>query len=173
LDIPDRNDEIARTFERIEADLTACGSAVELCETLLSAIETEFAVPFVWLTLLKLPETAKLRKELETSALLRDRLNSLSPSTFREIVPDSSAPTLAGGDLKLFFRLLPPSRKYFLRSLAVSPLTLHGRLIGSLNHGDALPGRYEPSMDTTLLNHLVQHVSERLSSLMSPLIYPI
>jgi uncharacterized protein YigA (DUF484 family) len=168
VDITNLNDEIACKFEKIEATLAVCSTASELCEALLTAIETRFTVPFVWLTLLQLPETTKLRKDLESSALLHDRLNILSPAAFRDIIPDVSAPTLAGGDLRPFFRLLPPSRKYLLRSLAVSPLTLHGRLIGSLNLGDASPGRYEPGMDTTRLNHLAQHVSDRLSAMTIP-----
>ncbi|MDA8124554.1 MAG: DUF484 family protein [Deltaproteobacteria bacterium] len=170
MDIPTLNDEISRKFIKIERDIAACGSPVDLCEALIEAIERQFAVPFVWLTLLQAPEAAELRKALESSDELRDRLNVLSPAAFREIIPDLSTPVLAGGDLRPFFRLLPTRRKYFLRSLAVSPLTLRGRLIGSLNHGDAAPGRYQPGMDTTRLNHLAETVSDRLSALLSPLV---
>jgi uncharacterized protein YigA (DUF484 family) len=73
---------------------------------------------------------------------------------------------IASGDLRPFFRLMPPNVKYFIRSLAVAPLALHGRLIGSLNHGDASPERYRPGMDTALLDHLAATVSRRLSDLL-------
>ncbi len=167
-DIPAINDEIARKFRKIKAGLTASRSAVELFEALLARIETEFGIPFVWLSLIRLPETAGLLKSLEASALLRDRLNSIEQARFLEIIPDAAPPLLANGDLRIFFRLLPRNQKYFIRSLAVSPITLHGRLIGSMNHGDASPTRYEPGMDTTLLRQLTRSVSNRLARLLPP-----
>jgi uncharacterized protein YigA (DUF484 family) len=167
-DIPTINDEIARKFRRIEAGLAARRSAAELFETLFAAIEGEFAIPFVWLSLLRLPETAGLRKNLEASPLLRDRLNIIGRTAFLEIFPDPGAPLLACGDLGPFFRLLPDNPRYFIRSLALSPLTLRGALIGSLNHGDSSPQRYEPGMDTALLMHLARSISENLARLLPP-----
>ncbi len=141
-DILKINEEITRKFRKIEADLALCRSAVELFEALLADIETEFGIPFVWLSLIRIPETTGLQKNLEASPLLRDRLNLIEKAPFLAVVPDGAPPLLVSGDLRPFFRLLPPNRKYFIRSLAVSPLTLHGRLIGSLNQGDASPERY-------------------------------
>jgi GAF domain-containing protein len=103
---------------------------------------------------------------LERSPFFNDRLKIIEQASFLEIVPDGVTPLLVNGNLKVFFRLLPPSRKYFIRSLAISPLTLRGRLIGSLNQGDPSLERYEPGMDTTLLMHLAQSVSDRLSDLL-------
>ena len=70
-DVPTINDEIARKFRKIEADLSTRRSAAELFEALLAGIEREFAIPFVWLSLIRLPETAGLRKSLEASAFLQ------------------------------------------------------------------------------------------------------
>ncbi len=165
-DIPKINEGITRKFLKIEADLSLRRSAVELFEALLADIQTDFGIPFVWLSLIRLPEMTGLRKSLEASPLLRNRLNIIENTLFTEVVPGVATPLLAGGDLRPFFRLLPPHQKYFIRSIAVSPLTLHGRLIGSLNQGDSVPERYEPGMDTTLLMHLAQSVSNRLSSLL-------
>ena len=167
-DIPTVNDELARKFRQVEARLGGCRSAAELFEELLAGIEAQFAVPFVWLSFIRRPETTALLKGLERSSFLADRLNSIAEASFQEIVPDCAIPLLAGGDLKRYFRLLPRSRKYFIRSLAVSPLLLGGTPIGSLNQGDSSPTRYEPGMDTTLLAHLTRCVSERLSRLLSP-----
>ncbi|MBA4424117.1 MAG: hypothetical protein C0390_13635 [Syntrophus sp. (in: bacteria)] len=164
-DIPKINEGIARKFRKIEADLSLCGSAVELFEMLFVDIQTEFSIPFVWFSLIRLPETTGLRKSLEASPLLRHRLNLIENALFLEVIPDSAHPLLVNGDLRPFFRLLPPNRKYLIRSLAVSPFTLHGRLVGSLNQGDSSLGRYEPDMDTALLMHLAQSVSDSLSRL--------
>jgi uncharacterized protein YigA (DUF484 family) len=167
-DIPAINDEIARKFRRVEADLSARRSAVELFEGLLAGIEREFGIPFVWLSLIRLPETAGLQKSLEASAFLRDRLNSIEKKSFREIIPHRGTPLLVSGDLRPFFRLLPHTRKYLVRSLAISPLTLRGTPIGSINHGDTSSARYESGMDTTLLTHLARSVSDRLACLLPP-----
>jgi len=167
-DIRETNDEIARKFGGIEADLAICRGIGELFERLLSGSEEAFRVPFVWLSLLRRPETEMLLKLLGKSDILRDRINIIAPAPFLEIVPDFTHPLLVSGDLRSFFRLMPPNVKYFLRSLAIAPLTRHGVLIGSLNHGDASPDRYRPGMDTALLNHLSRTVSEHLSRLLPP-----
>jgi uncharacterized protein YigA (DUF484 family) len=165
--IPQINELIAIKFRKIEADLSAVGSIAELFEILFAKIETEFGVPFVWLSFIRRPETEILLKLLGQSDILRDRLNVMDPSPFLEIVPDDSQPLLMNSHLKPFFRLMPPNRRYFIRSLAVSPLFLHGRMIGSINHGDTSPERYHPEMDTTLLSHLARSVSEHLTYLLS------
>jgi uncharacterized protein YigA (DUF484 family) len=167
-DILKINDENACKFQKIKTDLTTRRSAVELFETLFTEIETEFGVPFAWLSLIRLPETAGLLESLEASVLLRERINSIEQALFLEIISNAASPLLVSGDLRPFFRLLPHNRKYFIRSLAVSPITLHGRLIGSMNHGDASPTRYEPGMDTTLLMHLARSVSDRLTQILPP-----
>lgn len=167
-DILKTNDEIARKFGGIEADLAVCRGIGELFERLFSGSEKAFGVPFVWLSLLRRPETEALLNLLGKSDILRDRINIMAPAPFLEIVPDFTHPLLVSGDLRPFFRLMPPNVKYFLRSLAIAPLTRHGVLIGSLNHGDASPERYRPGMDTALLNHLSRTVSEQLSRFLPP-----
>jgi uncharacterized protein YigA (DUF484 family) len=166
-DIPSINEGIACKFRKIEVRLARRRSAVGLFEALLADIQREFCIPFVWLSLILIPELAGLQKSMERSPLLRDCLKIIEQAAFLELVPDGVTPLLVTGDLRPFFRLLPPSRKYFIRSLAISPLTLRGRLIGSLNQGDPSLERYEPGMDTTLLMHLAQSVSHRLTHLLS------
>jgi len=167
-DIRKMNDELARKFGKIEADLVACRGIGMLFEKLLSGSGEAFGIPFVWLSILRNPETETLLRILNDSELLRNRLNVIEPSSFLEVCPNSPSSVIASGDLRPFFRLMPPNVKYFIRSLAVAPLALHGRLIGSLNHGDASPERYKSGMGTTLLDHLAATVSRRLSDLLTP-----
>jgi uncharacterized protein YigA (DUF484 family) len=166
-DILKTNEEIARKFGEIEADLAVCTGIGELFERLILGSEEAFGVPFVWLSLLRTPETERLLGLLRESDILRERINVIDPAPFLEILPDAH-PLLAGGDLRPYFRLMPPNVKYFIRSLAVAPLTCDGGLIGSLNHGDASQDRYRPGMETDLLDHLAKTVSEQLSRLLRP-----
>lgn len=165
-DILKINAGIALKFQRVEDRLAVCRTARELFEILLEEIAGEFSIPFVWLSFIRRPETAGLLADLAKSELLRNRLNILAEDAFLAVIPDGSPPLLANDDLRAFFCLMPASRKYFLRSLAVSPLALNGRPIGSLNLGDASPGRYQPGMDTTLLGRLAEGVSKRIAALM-------
>lgn len=160
------NDEIASKFGKIEADLAHCRGIGELFERLLWGSGEAFGIPFVWLSILRDPKTESLLRILNDSERLRDRLNVIEPSSFLEICRGGSSSVIASGDLRPFFRLMPPNVKYFIRSLAVAPLALHGRLIGSLNHGDASPERYRPGMGTTLLDHLAATISGRISDLL-------
>jgi uncharacterized protein YigA (DUF484 family) len=167
-DILKANDAIARKFGGIEADLAVCRGTGELFERLLSGSGEAFGIPFVWLSILRSPETETLIRILNDSELLRNRLNVIEPPSFLEICADGPSSVIASGDLRPFFRLMPPNVKYFIRSLAVTPLSLQGVMIGSLNHGDASPERYRPGMDTALLDHLAATVSRRLSELLPP-----
>lgn len=166
MDISRINREIALKFQAIEEECSLCRSVPELFERLLSSLEKRFAIPYVWLTLLRLPRTERLLKEVETSAFLSERLNVIAEEAFREIVPDVPIPILASGDMRPFFRLLPSARKYFLRSIAIAPLALGGLHIGSLNHGDHSPDRYRPGMDTSLLYHLATTVSGKVADIL-------
>jgi hypothetical protein len=97
------------------------------------------------------------------SPLLADRLNVVGEDVLLGLLANGVTPVLVNEGLRPFFRLLP-KKKYLVRSLAVAPLTDRtGRIAGSLNHGDSLPGRYDPRMDTTLLRSLAALVSVRLA----------
>ena len=185
-DILKTNDEIARKFGEIEADLAVCRGIGELFERLLSGSEEAFGIPFVWLSLLRRPETEALLKLLGKSDILRDRINIIAPAPFLEIVPDAAHPLLASGDLRPFFRLMPPNVKYFLRSLAVAPLTLprradrqpepRGRLSGSLpaRHGHhpadpPCPKRLRPSFPSPSIGSVLSFCTGRAMSLIPAL----
>ena len=60
---------------------------------------------------------------------------------------------------------MPSSQKYFVRSIAVVPFALEGRMIGAWNNGDADANRYSPDMDTALLAALADRISLRLTEL--------
>jgi diguanylate cyclase (GGDEF)-like protein len=63
--------------------------------------------------------------------------------------------------------MLPKGQLNFIRSLAVSPISLHGEIIGSLNQADLSPLRYRPGMDTQLLEQLAVKVSICLSNVIA------
>ena len=164
-DIQRINEEIAARFSKIEDDVSSAGTIAGLFEALLDGIEKEFAVPFVWLTLIDNVNAAPLIKVINASDILKNRLCVVSQELFEKIMPEGLKPVLANKDLSPFYKLLPSSRKYFVKSLAIVPFTLDGQTIGSWNNGDAVADRYAADMDSALLASLARRISLQLTRL--------
>lgn len=164
-DIKQINEEIAERFARIEEKLKTVQTIDELFETLFTAIEKEFAVPFIWLTLIDNEKATPVLAAVKSADVLRNRLCVISGELFGRIIPAGIKPVLVNKDLQPFYKLLPPSCKYFVKSLAVVPFTIGGEIIGSWNNGDATGDRYTPEMETGLLSTLASAVSRKLTEL--------
>lgn len=164
-DIKRINEEIAARFGRIEAGIASAETVASLLETLIDGIEKEFDVPFVWLTLTDHEKAAKVVACAQSSNLLKNRLSIVPRDVLANLLQDGMKPVLANRDLQPFYRLMPPAKKYFARSVAIAPLALDGEIIGTWNNGDAAPERYMPDMDSTLLRALAERISIKLSEL--------
>ena len=130
-------------------------------------IEKEFTVPFVWLTLMENEKAAPVITAIKSSDILRTRLCVISPELFNQILPSGMKPVLVNKDLQPFYKLLPSSSKYFVKSLAIVPFSIDDHIIGSWNNGDAVGDRYTPDMETGLLLKLAESVSRSLTVLVN------
>jgi uncharacterized protein YigA (DUF484 family) len=164
-DIKKKNEEIAREFGKIESALPSFSNGKDLFEIILIQMEGQFHIPFVWISIINRHDLRGVIQELATSKIIKDRLNIIDEAAFFSLVVDGKKPILVNDDLKPYFKLFPKKRKFFIRSLAIAPITLHEEIIGSLNHGDFSSLRYHPDMDTTLLQRLASHISIRLSEM--------
>ncbi len=161
------NLEISMKFSNIEVHLTHAKSIAGLFETLFAGIEKEFAVPFVWLTLVDNENTAPLIAAVQSSGALKNKLNVIGPALFENIIPAGVQPVLANKELQPYYKLLPPANKFFVKSLAIIPFKVNDEIAGSWNNGDVSSERYTPDMDTSMLQKLAQKVSLRLTELVS------
>jgi uncharacterized protein YigA (DUF484 family) len=159
------NEAIQDTFSRIEDALPGKTGIAELIAHVLQELQEAFNIPFAWLSIVDHPETTGWQEQLLSSPFLRGRLNRIDNAAFAELATKGTEPVLANGDLKPFYRLLPQSNKYFIRSIAIAPITMNGVFVGSLNFGDTAPTRYHAEMDTSLLAHLASAVSKNLADL--------
>lgn len=166
-DVQRINELLAERFNRIEAAVASAKSIAGLFEALLSGVENEFGVPFVWLTLLDDEDNDAILSALQISDMLKTRYSIISPELMGELLPGGMKPVLANEDVKPFYRLLPPSRKYFVRSIAVVPFALSGRRLGTWNNGDADANRYAPDMKTDLLESVARRISDKLTALVN------
>lgn len=164
-DIRKKNEEIAQKFTKIETAITTFPDAKELFEKVLIQLEEEFNIPFVWISMINRPYLPDAIHALTTSKILKDRLNIIDEESFLGLIANDTKPVLVNDDLRPFYKLFPKKKKYFIRSLAVAPITLHMEIIGSLNYGDFSSLRYQPDMDTGLLSRLASNISSRLSEI--------
>ena len=124
-----------------------------------------FNVPYVWITLIEDCEATKvILKSSNKSSIVQERVNILTEARFQRLAGSSLSPILINGDLKPYFKMLPVNRKYFIKSMAIVPITFDGKIIGSLNQGDSDKGRFDPEFDTSLLAQLAVKVSLCLSN---------
>jgi len=164
-DIKRINDELAARFNKIAEKMQEDQTIAGLFETLFEGIEKEFTVPFVWMTLIDNEKAAPVIAAIKSSDVLRTRLCVISEELFFQIIPSGLKPVLVNKDLQPFYKLLPPSSKYFVKSLAIVPFSIGDQIIGSWNNGDAVGDRYTPDMETDFIAKLAQAVSSSLTML--------
>ena len=158
------NEEIARKFFEIEVSILSILDFRDLFVRVLSEIREKFGVPYVWISLIDRSEISDLIQTLASSKSLKERLNVIDRKTFLRLIGNKTAPLLLNGDLRPYYPMLPLGQMNFIRSLAISPISLHGQIIGSLNQADFSRLRYRPGMDTRLLEQLAVKVSICLSN---------
>jgi len=161
------NDIIAMRFRNIEERIMAAETIAEMFEHLLDGVEKEFGVPFVWVSLMNSDHAAPVISGVQASKILNDRYAVVSPELFDQIFAGGIKPVLANKDLLPFYKLLPSNRKYFVRSIAVVPITLNGQLIGTWNNGDADANRYESDMKTDFIETMSGHIALKISQLVA------
>ena len=158
------NEEIAKKLFEIETNILSIGDFKGLFENLLLLIEEKFAIPHVWISIIKENNVFYLADALKSSQLLKERLNLIERESFLELIKDEKSPLLINEDLKPYYKLLPGNQKYFVKSLAVAPLFIDGEVIGSLNLGDSSELRFQPNMDTFFISQLGVKLSICLSN---------
>lgn len=159
------NSKIATGIEKIEMKLAGARDIAELFEIVFTGIENEFHVPFVWLTIADTKKNLSFIEAAKSSEFLKDRLNVIKPSFFKEIFSSGLKPVLVNRNLTNYYRLFPPHKKYFVKSLALVPFKINGELSASWNNGDAVQSRYTPDMETNLLQKLARSLSDHLDKL--------
>lgn len=159
------NEEIAKKFFEIEKETLAIRNFKDFFEQLLLLIEDKFAIPHVWISVINGSEISHILESLESSDLLKKRLNLIGKGTFLQLVQNATSPLLVNENLQPYYKLLPHRKKYFVKSLAIAPLVYENNLIGSLNLGDYSSSRFEPSMDIFFLSQLAVKISICLSNI--------
>jgi diguanylate cyclase (GGDEF)-like protein len=162
-----QNEKIAKKFHEIEIKILSIYNFKDLFEALLSEIQNQFRVPYVWISLIDGNEVSTLIQTLATSNHLRERMSIVDRKMFADLIKDNQKPLLVNENLHLYCQLLPPNHSYQVKSMAVAPISLYGKVIGSFNQADFTKERFQPGIETTLLEQLAIKVSLCLSNVVA------
>lgn len=162
-----QNEKIAKKFHEIEIKILSIYNFKDLFEALLSEVQNQFGVPYVWISLIDGNEVSTLVQTLATSNDLRERMCIVDSKMFADLIKDNQKPLLVNENLHLYCQLLPPNHSYQIKSMAVAPISLYGKVIGSFNQADFTKERFKPGINTSLLEQLAIKVSLCLSNVVA------
>jgi len=158
-----KNEEIARKFNEIEISILTILNFKDFFERLLFQIADKFSIPYIWLSIIRESTICEQLKDSSESQSLKSAITFVAQERFFSIIKDQK-PVLANRDLTFFKDLMPDALSGTIGSLAIAPITLDGKLAGSINQADVDVRRFEPGIDTSLLEQLAQKVSLCLSN---------
>ncbi len=175
MEIPDfilerlqQNEEIAKKFFEIEASILTTLNFKDFFEQLLYEIREKFQLPYIWISLISESHIARHIQDAEVSSLLKTSTVFINAQEFLKITENSRQPILANENLHRFRNLLPDGDfQNKISSISIAPITLDGQLVGSINQADHDPSRFQPGIDTSLLEQLSSKVSLCLSNVVA------
>lgn len=160
-----RNEDKMRRFAQLERQLIGAGSLLELVRLLLSEYKLAFGVEFVTLALVdgEYEVSRILERELGGNTACSGLTLFQSPAVLETIYGETRRPCLdAYGAVR--HQALFDVTAGEIASVALLPLTRHGKLIGSLHFGSANPERYVAGCATDFLERLSEIVAICLES---------
>jgi diguanylate cyclase (GGDEF)-like protein len=163
LDLLKANEETALKFNNVEMKILSILDFKDFFEVLLTDIIKNFQIPFVWLTVLE-GSNFSYMLESTNSNLVKNHLEFISEKEFHKHIGDNTKPLLINKNLKDYSKFLQKDISKSVKSIAIAPISLDGKLIGSLNHGDISVSRFQPGIDTSLLEQLALKISLCLSN---------
>jgi len=159
-----KNEEIAKKFSEIEIRILSVLNFHDLFEVLLDEVQNQFKVPYAWITLIDKSEVTRLVQSIADSEVLRGRMRLIDHKTFSNLVGKNKQPSLINENIDPYHTLFPVEGNFSIKSIAVAPISLYGEIIGSLNQADFSKERFQPGIDTSLLEQLATKVSLCISN---------
>ncbi|WP_022664580.1 diguanylate cyclase [Desulfospira joergensenii] len=159
-----QNEKIAKKFYEIEASILSILNFQDFLEKLLREISEKFNVPHTWISIIRESSIADQLIDIQNSTLLKSSTAFVSRQSFSRMTRNRVSPLLANTDLEKFKDLIPESFGRSIGSISIAPITLDGEIVGSINQADSDRHRFEPGIDTSLLEQLALKVSLCLSN---------
>jgi len=160
----EKNEETANKFNEIEISILSILNFNDFFERLLYEISDKFSIPYIWISIILESRIVDQLKKTNQSELLTTALALVPKKKLLSIIRDQLTPQLANTELERYKALMPEVSDYSMGSIAIAPITLDGEIVGSINQADVDPLRFEPGIDTSLLEQLALKVSLCLSN---------
>jgi diguanylate cyclase (GGDEF)-like protein len=157
-------EQLAEKFHLLETRILGVLNFRDFFEVLYEQIGDIFEVPHVWFSLICDEQAAAPIHRAALSARLRERLNLIERGPFEQLFGTRDKPLLENENLTPYQALLPERDKFHFKSLAMVPVSLNGRLVGSLNLADGSAKRFHPGYNPVHLERLSVKVSLFLSN---------
>ncbi|GAB3480696.1 diguanylate cyclase [Marinomonas epiphytica] len=160
-----RNEQIALKFFEIERCILSIGRCDQFVSTLTKEVQKQFNVPYVWVNLINEAPLSHLAESLEKMPDLRDRVLFTQRRHMIDIIKSGNKTILVNSDLERCREIIPDTYRSIISSVAISPLTMDGELVGFFCQADADSSRYDAATkDTFLLDQLAIKISICLSN---------
>jgi len=164
LDRMKHNEIVTRKFHEIEISILTILNFQDFIEQLLFEISSKFSVSYTWVSIIEESSISQYFHNIQDSELLSSSTAFLSKNEFKEITRNRLKPLLSNDKLNGFSALIPKASKYDIGSIAIAPITMDSQIVGSFNQADQDIHRFEPGIDTSLLEQLAIKVSLCLSN---------
>ena len=155
--------DIEKKLREIETRILSIVDFKEFFEVLLKEIKQKFAIPFAWITLIAGNDITALIQAARTSDGSEHQMTFIEKEVFLKLIGTTSKPLLIKDDLKPYYSLFPSDSSYFIKSVAMAPISLDGMVIGSLNLADFSTTRFHHRTYAQFLELLAVKVSICLS----------
>jgi len=148
------NEQIWAGFRHIEIEMIGSQSLDQVLSSLINGLLANFHhIDFV--------TVAHVDSDYELSRLLRDKdgcdfrgFVSVDQGFIEQLFPERSQPILGVLPDPLRCTLFPDRHPEMIASVAVAPLVLHGKIVGSLNQASRDANHFRDGKATDLLEHL-------------------
>ena len=159
-----QNEIIAKKFHEIEISILSILNFQDFIEKLLFEISSKFFVPYTWLSIIEESNITEYLHNIQNSELLKTSTAFISEKQFSDITHNRLKPLLSNKNINQFNALIPEAGNYKIGSIAIAPITLDGSIVGSINQADKNINRFEPGIDTSLLEQMALKASLCLSN---------
>lgn len=158
-----RNEAIAAKLFDIELEMLRATELSAFIDRLTEQVRDRFELDEVWFVFTDIEENRRILRLLGEQGALSER-QLTSAVDFLRLTENSSHPLLRD-NLRVWARLIPTHLREQIRSLAILPLQMEGRMIGALMLGASNPQRYQPHMEAFFLHQLAIKTSAGLTSI--------
>ena len=110
IDRLQKNELVDKKFHEIETRILSILNFKDFFEVLLTEIQKQFGVPYVWISLIENSKVSDLVKFIKESDILRPRISVVNRDLFMDLVGNRRRPLLINQSIEPFFQFFPQGR---------------------------------------------------------------